>query len=167
MHLHKFEKIWLVFGMGSLALFLVIIGFAAFWKGTHPQSHIEIIDPENVEAHESFKPENLGLREVAEGKYIVNIVASAFNYDFGTDTDGKPVKKIRVPKGSTVLFQITTKDVVHGFQVAGTNVNMMVEPGHVSRLETEMKNVGEFTVVCNEYCGIGHHQMFATVEVYE
>ena len=86
-------------------LFLLIIGFAAFWKGTHPQSHIETIDPQNVEAHESFKPENLGLHEVEEGKYIVNIVASAFNYDFGKDEDGNRVNTIRVPKGSTVLFK--------------------------------------------------------------
>ncbi|NYF23872.1 cytochrome B5 [Sporosarcina sp. JAI121] len=167
MHLHKYEKIWLIFGMASLVLFLLIIGFAAFWKGTHPQSHIETIDPQNVEAHDAFKPENLGIREVADGKYIVNIVASAFNYDFGKDKEGNAIKTIRVPKGSTVLYQITTKDVVHGFQVAGTNVNMMVEPGHISRYETVMKNTGEFTVVCNEYCGIGHHQMFGTVEVYE
>ena len=97
----------------------------------------------------------------------MNIVASAFNYDFGTDEDGNRVETIRVPKGSTVLYQITTKDVVHGFQVAGTNVNMMVEPGHISRYETVMKNTGEFTIVCNEYCGIGHHLMFGTVEVYE
>ncbi|BAQ10115.1 cytochrome C oxidase subunit II [Bacillus sp. OxB-1] len=167
MHLHKYEKVWLAFGMGSLALFLLIIGFAAFWKGTHPQSHIETIDPNNVEAHEEFKPENLGLREVADGKYKVNIVASAFNYDMGRDAEDNAVRKIRVPKGSTVLFQITTKDVVHGFQVAGTNVNMMVEPGHISRFEAVMKKNGEFTIVCNEYCGIGHHQMFGTVEVYE
>lgn len=167
MHLHKYEKIWLTLGVGSLALFLVIIGFAAFWKGTHPQSHIEIIDPQNVEAHDSFKPENLGLREVAEGKYIVNILASAFNYDMGKDEDGNPVKTIRVPKGSTVLYQITTKDVVHGFNVAGTNVNMMVEPGHISRYEAVMKKAGEYTIVCNEYCGIGHHIMYGTVEVYE
>ncbi|WP_318617937.1 cytochrome B5 [Sporosarcina sp. YIM B06819] len=167
MHLHKYEKIWLTFGVGSLALFLAIIGFAAFWKGTHPQSHIEVIDPQNVQAHESFKPENLGLHEVADGKYIFNIVASAFNYDMGVDADGVPVKTIRVPKGSTVLYQITTIDVVHGFNVAGTNVNMMVEPGHISRFETVMKNTGEFTIVCNEYCGIGHHLMYGTVEVYE
>ena len=44
---------------------------------------------------------------------------------------------------------------------------MMVEPGHMSRLETVMKNVGELRSYLNEYCGIGHHQMFATVEVYE
>ncbi|WP_301109020.1 cytochrome c oxidase subunit II [Sporosarcina sp.] len=166
MHLHKYEKVWLAFGLGSLVLFLIIIGFAAFWKGTHPQSHIETIDPQNVEANEAFQPDNLGLTEVADGKYVVNMVASAFNYDFGKEEDGSPTKTIRVPKGSTVLFQITSKDVVHGFQVAGTNVNMMVEPGHISRLETVMKNNGEFTVVCNEYCGIGHHLMFGTVEVY-
>ncbi|ARK25477.1 cytochrome B5 [Sporosarcina sp. P37] len=166
MHLHKYEKVWLVFGLGSLVLFLLIIGFAAFWKGTHPQSHIETIDPQNVEANESFQPENLGLTEVADGKYVVNMVASAFNYDFGKEDDGTATKTIRVPKGSTVLFQITSKDVVHGFQVAGTNVNMMVEPGHISRFEAVMKNSGKFTVVCNEYCGIGHHLMFGTVEVY-
>lgn len=167
MNLHKYEKIWLVFGMGSLALFLAVIGFAAFWKGTHPPSHIETIDPQNVEAHEAFQPDNLGLHDMGDGKYIVNMVASAFNYDFGKDEDGNPVNTIRVPKGSTVLFQTTTKDVVHGFQVAGTNVNMMLEPGHISRYETVMKNAGEFTIVCNEYCGIGHHLMYGTVEVYE
>lgn len=167
MHLHKYEKIWLTFGLGSLALFLAIIGFAAFWKGTHPQSHIETIDPQNVEAHESFKPENLGIREVADGKYIINIVASAFHYDLGKDENGNNNTTLRVPKGSTVLFQVTTKDVVHGFQVAGTNVNMMVEPGHISRFEAVMKKAGTYTIVCNEYCGIGHHQMFGTVEVYE
>ncbi|ARJ39744.1 cytochrome B5 [Sporosarcina ureae] len=166
MHLHKYEKVWIVFGLASLVLFLLIIGFAAFWKGTHPQSHIETIDPQNVEANESFQPDNLGLTEVADGKYVVNMVASAFNYDFGTEEDGTATKTIRVPKGSTVLFQVTSKDVVHGFQVAGTNVNMMVEPGHISRFESVMKNDGEFTVVCNEYCGIGHHLMFGTVEVY-
>lgn len=167
MNLHKYEKIWLVFGVASLALFLGIIGFAAFWKGTHPPSHMETIDPQNVEAHDAFKPENLGLHEVAEGKYIVNMVASAFNYDFGKDENGDPLKTIRIPKGADVLYQITSIDVVHGFQIAGTNVNMMVEPGHISRYEAVMKNTGEFTVVCNEYCGIGHHLMFGTVEVYE
>lgn len=167
MHLHKYEKIWLIFGLASLGLFLAIIGFAAFYKGTQPQSHLETIDPQNVEAHESFKPENLGLQKMDEKRYIVNIVASSFFYDFGKDDNGQNANKISIPKGSKVLFQITSKDVVHGFNVAGTNLNMMVEPGHISQYETTLDKPGEYTVVCNEYCGIGHHQMFGTVEVYE
>ncbi|MGX4669404.1 cytochrome c oxidase subunit II [Cerasibacillus sp. JNUCC 74] len=167
MHFHQYEKIWLVFGVGSLALFLTILGFGAFWKGTHPQSHGATIDPKNIEAHEAFKQENLGLTKVDDNKYIVNMVASAFNYDFGLDNEGNPVRKITIPKGSTVLFQITTKDVIHGFNITGTNVNMMVEPGYISQMETVLKEPGEYTVVCNEYCGVGHHLMFATVEVVE
>lgn len=167
MHLHKYEKIWLTFGIGSLVIFLVVLAFGAFWQGTHPQSHGVTIDPENIEANDAFKPENLGITKVADDKYIVNIVATAFNYNLGVDEEGKPVKDIRIPKGSTVLFQVTTKDVVHGFNVAGTNVNMMVEPGYISSYETVLDKTGEFTIVCNEYCGVGHHLMFATVEVYE
>ena len=167
MQLHKYEKIWLVFGIGSLVVFLLVLGFGAFWKGTHPQSHGQLIDPENIEANDAFKPENLGITKVDDDKYIVNIVASAFNYDLGEDEDGEPVKHIRIPKGSTVLFQATSPDVVHGLNVAGTNVNMMIEPGYVSKIETEMNQTGEFTLVCNEYCGLGHHEMFATVEVYD
>lgn len=167
MHLHKFEKIWLISGISSLVVFLVVLGFGAFWLGTHPQSHGVTIDPENIEAHEAFQEENLGVTKVDEDRYIINVVASAFNYNFGTDEDGSPINTIRIPKGSTVLWQATTTDVVHGFQVAGTNVNMMVEPGYISSLETVMNNPGEYTIVCNEYCGTGHHLMYATLEVYE
>ena len=166
MHLHRYEKIWLTFGIGSLIVFLLVLGFAAFYKGMQPQSAIDVCDPNELERTEDFKPENLGLTKVEEGKYIVNMVASAFHYDFGTDEEGNQVTKLRIPKGSTVLFQATTKDVSHGFQVAGTNVNMMLEPGFVSRYETKLDKPGEYTVVCNEYCGVGHHLMYATVEVY-
>src|SRR5699024_209148 len=167
MHLHKYEMIWLIFGISSLVIFLAILAYGAFWKGTHPQSHGETIDPDNVEAHESFQPEHLGLNKIDDDQYVVNIVASAFNYDLGKDDDDKPVKTIRVPKGANVLFQVTSTDVVHGFNPAGTNVNMMVEPGYVSSYETTLNKTGTYTIVCNEYCGTGHHMMHATLEVYE
>lgn len=167
MHLHKYEKLWLIFGISSLVLFLVVIGIGAFYKGTHPPSEKLVIDPQNVQAEEAFKEENLGLTKVEDDKYIVNIIASAFDYDLGIDEEGSKVDTIRLPKGSTVLFQAVTKDVVHGFEIAGTNVNMMVEPGYISSYEAVMDKPGEYTLVCNEYCGTGHHLMFATVEVYE
>lgn len=166
MHLHKYEKIWLIFGVVSLIVFLAVLAYGAFWKGTHPQSAMEVIDPNNVSANENFTDENLGLTKVDDNQYVLNIIASAFNYDLGEE-DGEPVKEVRVPKGSTVLFQVTTTDVVHGFNVAGTNANMMVEPGHISRNEVQLNQPGTYTIVCNEYCGIGHHQMFAVLEVYE
>ncbi|WP_078429966.1 cytochrome B5 [Alkalihalobacterium alkalinitrilicum] len=167
MHIHKFEKICISVGIATLIFFLVVLGYGGFHLGVHPQSHAETIDPGNVQAHEAFQKENLGLTQVSEDQYIVNVVASSFNYDLGVDEEGKPIRHIRIPKRATVLYQVATIDVIHGFHIVGTNVNMMVEPGYISKLETTMNQAGEFTLLCNEYCGVGHHMMFLTVEVYE
>ncbi|WP_405101899.1 cytochrome c oxidase subunit II [Oceanobacillus sp. FSL H7-0719] len=167
MHLHKYEKYWLSAGIVGLIAFLLILAFGAFYLGTHPQSHGDVIDPDNIEANEAFLPENLGLTKVDEKRYVLNVVATAFNYNLGTDEDGQPVTHLEIPAGSKVLVQATSPDVVHGLNIAGTNVNMMVEPGYVSSMEVELNNPGEYTLVCNEYCGVGHHLMFGTVEVVE
>ncbi|TCT25526.1 cytochrome c oxidase subunit 2 [Melghiribacillus thermohalophilus] len=167
MHLHRYEKIWIIFGTGALLAFLIILGIGAFYQGSQPPSCMVTIDPQNVQAHEAFKEENLGLNQVGENEYVVNILASAFNYDLGKDENGAPVKTIRIPAGAKVTFQATTSDVIHGFELAGTNVNMMLEPGYISEYETTMDNPGTYTLICNEYCGTGHHLMYATVEVYE
>src|SRR5699024_4960033 len=167
MHMHKYEKIWLVIGIASLVAFLAILAYGAFWKWTHPQSAMETLDPENVEASEHFQEDNLGLTKVDDKQYVLNVVASSFKFDLGTDEDGDAVQKVRIPKGSSVLFQITSTDVVHGFNVAGTSANMMGEPGHSSRDDGKLDSHGTDNIVCNEECGIGDHQMFAELEVYE
>lgn len=66
MHLHKYEKYWLSAGIVGLIAFLLILAFGAFYLGTHPQSHGDVIDPDNIEANEAFLPENLGLTKVDE-----------------------------------------------------------------------------------------------------
>lgn len=161
MHIHKYEKIWLIFGIGSLILFLAIIGVSAFTGLTqHPPSAMAQVDPEKVRETTPFdKP---GITKIGEKEYEVVIVASAFNYDLG-----EAGKKIQVPLGSKVHFKVTTTDVIHGFEVAGTNTNMMIVPGHISEFTQTFKKTGEFTVLCNEYCGVGHHMMYAVIEVVE
>ena len=56
-------------------------------------------------------------------------------------------------------FRITSPDVLHGFQIVGTNVNLTVAPGYVSEATTTFREPGEYLVVCNEHCGLGHHNM--------
>ena len=99
-----------------------------------------------------------GLHKV-EGKewdYELVFVASAFSFNPGN---------VKIPKGSKVKIIATTKDVIHGFEVAGTTINMMLEPGYVSEYTTTFNKAGEFLIVCNEYCGTGHHMMSSRIEV--
>ena len=158
MHIHKYEKWWLVFGTVTLISFLIIIGVSAFHAGAHPNNSKWTIDYEKVDEIAPF--DNPGVHKV-EGKdwdYEVVLVASAFSYN--------PME-IEIPVGSKVRFIATTKDVIHGFEVAGTNINMMLEPGYVSELVTTVDKVGEFTIVCNEYCGMGHAMMYSTLKVVD
>ncbi len=160
MHIHKYEKIWLFLGSATLLVFLTVVGISAFYMGNQPPSCAVTLDPELVREQPPF--DNPGLVEIGDNEYNLAIVASAFDYDVGNEE-----KVIRIPKGATVHVSATTTDVIHGFEIAGTNINMMLEPGYVSTYTNTFKNAGTFTLVCNEYCGIGHHLMAATIEVYE
>jgi len=44
---------------------------------------------------------------------------------------------------------------------------MMVVPGHINCIEYTFKEAGEYLVVCNEYCGSGHHMMATKIKVVE
>lgn len=72
-----------------------------------------------------------------------------------------------IKKGATVDFLVTSKDVVHGFEIVKTNVNMMVVPGHINSIEYTFKEAGEYLIVCNEYCGSAHHMMSTKIKVVE
>ncbi|OYR64826.1 cytochrome C oxidase subunit II, partial [Halorubrum sp. E3] len=72
---------------------------------------------------------------------------------------------IVVPANSTVTFYVTSADVIHGFEVAGTNANTMVVPGEVSEITVETDGPAEYGLICNEYCGAGHHVMEGKVNV--
>ncbi|MEW9674750.1 cytochrome c oxidase subunit II [Lentibacillus sp. L22] len=160
MDMHKYEKIWLLFGTATLLIFLITIGISAFYLGNQPPSYAVTIDPEKVDEKAPFnKP---GLKQIGDNEYELTIVASAFNYDVGNNE-----KLVQIPKGSTVHFIVTTKDVVHGFELVGTNVNMMLEPGYISTYTNTFDKPGKYTLLCNEYCGTGHHYMTATIEVME
>ncbi len=72
---------------------------------------------------------------------------------------------LRVPTGSTLDIYAVTKDVTHGLEIAGTNVNLMVVPGAVANGRVHFSKPGIYTVVCHEFCGKGHQNMNARIEV--
>lgn len=158
MHMHKFEKIWLTFGVLALCVFLITLGVSAFYLGNQPPSCMLPINPEEIDSHETFKEPGLKKVEGKDWDYELVYVAQAFSY--------APVS-VEVPLGAKVRVVATTRDVLHGFEVAGTNINMMLEPGYISEIVTTFDKPGEYLVLCNEYCGTGHHMMTSKIEVIE
>src|SRR5699024_2766513 len=110
MKMHKYEKIWLSFGTGSLLIFFLVVGISAFYMHNQPPSCAVTLNPEKVDQTELCNEP--GLKQICDNEYQLTIVASAFNYDVGTDD-----KIVEIPKAATVHFNVTTKDVVHGFEL--------------------------------------------------
>jgi cytochrome c oxidase subunit 2 len=72
---------------------------------------------------------------------------------------------LRVPTGSTLDIYAVTKDVTHGLEIAGTNINLMVVPGAIANGRVHFTKPGIYTIVCHEFCGKGHQNMTARIEV--
>jgi cytochrome c oxidase subunit II len=153
-HIHKYERWWLTFGVSMLIVFLAVIAFAAFADNINPPSGMVQIDPAKVSQTPPFdKP---GLRKKPDGTYEAYYVAQVFMFNPST---------ITIPTGSTVTFYVTSSDVVHGFFIPDTAINMMAIPGWVNMQTHTFKKPGEYLIICHEYCGIGHQKMFAKIEV--
>lgn len=154
MHVHKYERWWLTFGIVMLAVFLGAIAFAAFVDNVNPPTGMTQIDPTKVAQTPPFdKP---GLRKLPDGSYEAYYVAEVFSF---------APASITLPVGSKVAFYVTSPDVVHGFFIPNTDVNMMAVPGWVNSASHTFARPGEYLLLCHEYCGTGHQNMFAKIEV--
>jgi cytochrome c oxidase subunit 2 len=77
---------------------------------------------------------------------------------------GEPIKV-----GRRVHFELTSKDVNHGFAVytsAGKFLfQVQVQPGYRQDYYYTFDHPGTYKILCLEYCGIDHDKMAATLEV--
>ena len=76
-----------------------------------------------------------------------------------------PVLKLR--KGQTYRLHISSLDLQHGFSIQPLNMNFQVLPGYDHVLTLTPTSSGEFSIMCNEFCGIGHHLMAGRIIVDE
>ena len=72
---------------------------------------------------------------------------------------------LKVQRGSVVDFYVTSKDVVHGFLIDGTEVNLMAIPGAVNYAQARFDKPGKHQILCHEFCGAGHDNMIGLIEV--
>jgi cytochrome c oxidase subunit 2 len=73
--------------------------------------------------------------------------------------------QIYIPAGSEVDFYLTSRDVVHGFNISDKNVNLMAVYGNINKTTVKFDKPGVYKITCHEYCGVGHQAMQAEVIV--
>lgn len=156
MRVDLYEKYWMWLSGILIVFFAGAILYTAGVQAVQPPSHIETIDPTTVSTDPRFVSPGVTVAE--DGSQQVVAVGLMFAF--------VPFE-ITVTAGRPVTFRMTSPDVIHGFQIVGTNANTMVIPGYVSQFTVTFDTPGEYLIVCNEYCGIGHHLMQGRLIVEE
>lgn len=72
---------------------------------------------------------------------------------------------VELEKGKTYRVHLSSMDLEHGFSLQPVNMNFMVLPGYDYVLKLTPTQTGEFHIVCNEFCGLGHHTMVGKLYV--
>lgn len=153
--IERYERNWLLFALVMIVVFLVFIGYTLTGFAFYVPSSAERIDPTTVRNPGSLFS-NPHVEKTGDNVYTAYVLAQAFTF---------LPSEIHVPKGARVIFYVTSPDVQHGFYVRGTNIDVQVIPGEVGKVEHTFKKPGEYRVICNEYCGIGHQDMIGKIVV--
>lgn len=154
MQVHVYERMVLGVTILVLVIAMAALGGSVVFGHIHLPSPVQRIDPRFVREIPPFN--SPGVREVGPGQYEAAMLAQAWAF---------VPAEIQVPRGATVKFRVASVDVTHGFLIENTNVNITLIPGQVSEAMATFRQPGTYLVICHEYCGTGHHGMFARVVV--
>jgi cytochrome c oxidase subunit 2 len=98
--------------------------------------------------------------EAATPPQRVNVLGEQWDWQISPD---------KVVAGRPVDFHVTSRDVNHGFAVYDSSLRIVAQvqamPGFDNVLRHTFTQPGTYRVMCLEYCGLVHHQMFSQITV--
>lgn len=104
--------------------------------------------------------------------YTIKVTGMKWAWQFEYPNGAKTVGDLRIPEGKNVLFQITSKDVIHSFWIPEFRIKQDAVPGRQTQYwlkpsvtEEQVDHKYEKHVICAEYCGNQHSHMLADLTI--
>lgn len=159
---HKAEKVWVAI---AFVWCLVLFAMMPFWHwkgGQNPSGVRRRVDPTAYMARvmEFTKQYQVG---DDRGIPIVAPPPGSDVYLAAMSFQWMPILKLQ--RNAEYTLHLSALDVNHGFSLYPINVNFQVVPGYDYGLRVTPNASGDFRIICNEFCGIGHHVMVGRVIV--
>jgi cytochrome c oxidase subunit 2 len=91
----------------------------------------------------------------------VQVIAQQWKFTYRYPTfGGMETDTLVIPDNTTIAFHVTSLDVIHSFWAYQLGVKIDANPLVDDVGYTTTKQTGEFSVRCNELCGIWHGAMY-------
>lgn len=159
--LDKAERLWVwVAALFLLGLFATMPLWHVFGKQHTPGEYYRVDPASFRETTYAFIDQNqVGtegfLPVVRPSEEDVYLMAMQFAWS--------PILELEA--GKTYRLHISSIDVNHGFSLLPVNMNFQVVPGYDLVLTISFDEPGVYTIVCNQYCGLGHQLMSGKIVV--
>jgi cytochrome c oxidase subunit 2 len=158
------ELIWIAiaFLWGVIMFFMMV-----FWhlEGRQNVSNeVYRIDPQVFQERAEAFAETLQIGEDS-GVPVVKPAPGGDAYMIARLWEWWPILELQ--KNQTYRLHLSSLDWQHGFSLQPVNINLQVHPGLEQIVTLTPTESGEFSVVCNEFCGVGHHTMVGRIRVVD
>jgi cytochrome c oxidase subunit 2 len=104
------------------------------------------------------------LKRAPQDAMKVKVIARQWSWLFEYE-NGLRSPELKVPVGKPIKLQLTSQDVIHSFYAPAFRIKQDVVPGMVNSLWFQPTEVGEFDVLCSQYCGLQHAKMLTKIVV--
>jgi cytochrome c oxidase subunit 2 len=107
----------------------------------------------------------IGGRRVPADALPVYVVAKQWMWRLQHGNGRQEINELHVPIGRPVVLVLASQDVIHSFYVPAFRLKQDVVPGRYTRLWFTATKLGDYRVLCSEYCGSQHSAMIGHVIV--
>lgn len=107
----------------------------------------------------------LGLRNVPANAIEIDIYGQQFAWIFVYPNDKEAEGELVVPVNMPIKLNITSEDVNHSFSLPAYRIKVDAVPGMDTYAWFIPDSIGEFDILCTEYCGVDHSGMVAKLRV--
>lgn len=152
----KTELVWIIL---ALIWGLVMFSMMIYWHGAGKQNlsnEAYRITPEAFQAKTQAVVDKYKVREES-GIPVIKPPAGSDIYLIARLWQWWPIYELE--KDKKYRLHISSMDWQHGFSLQPVNINLQIHPGYDMVLTVQPDIAGEYGIVCNEFCGIGHHNM--------
>jgi cytochrome c oxidase subunit 2 len=97
----------------------------------------------------------------------IYVMGKKWMWKFAYPDGPNAIGTIHVPANRPVRLLMTSRDVIHSFYVPDFRIKQDVLPGRYTETWFEATKPGRYQILCAEYCGTWHSQMWGEVVVME
>ena len=104
--------------------------------------------------------------DLPEDGITIEVIARQFEWEFVYPDNTTTKNEIWVEEGQTVIFKISSEDVIHSFSLPEFRLKVDAFPNYVDEAYIIAEPAGEYNIFCAEFCGDIHSSMIGTLHIY-